>query len=178
MTGDHVRRLGAAAVGATLLVALLGACGGKERNYQIPKSLCGVPVLDEHIVEDVLPGGDEIDPRPASTGDIPQHLYCDIHIDNKVQIGIEGTWRPAGFTAKDSAVDHLQYGAPSTDHGRYVYWEDGATTAFPCANTKQKSGAFSVYVNAPRADGDMGEKMRRFVASYAQAWKTRLPCGS
>ncbi|GHH88015.1 hypothetical protein GCM10018793_66010 [Streptomyces sulfonofaciens] len=159
------------------LVALLtlSGCSSNDRNYQVPSALCKVPVKASTL-RDILPPGNKLTVAKSSAGVVPDSLFCSVDIDGRVELSMEGRWQKADLTAQQAAEQQLVFNAHPEQGGRYAVWNDGATTIIDCKNARQKAEHFSIAAQVENPDGDVGDKMVRFLASYAEGYKKTLPC--
>ncbi|MFB7917701.1 hypothetical protein [Streptomyces sp. NPDC056061] len=165
------------AIFAAVALLAVGGCSGDEKSYSVPEVLCGVPVRRD-MLKDLLPDGARLKIEESHTYDVPEYRFCDVVIDGKVELSSEGVWRKAGFTAEDTAKAALVFNTEPRQGGKFQVWKSGATTAFECRNARQKAGAFSLEVRVVRPEGNMADKVERYLASYAEEYRKILPCES
>lgn len=168
----------ALALGLVPLLLALAACGGDERDYTVPTSLCGTPV-DSGLLEPLLPVGKEIGQEKGFSGQEGPKQMCTVRVDGKAWLVTHGEWREGGYTALDAVRDRRGRGGEhAVDGGKIAYWDQGAATVVPCRSEKWKAQTFSVVVESVYRDGRKGDSdaLKAFVESYGKAVAERLPC--
>lgn len=98
----------------TLSTIFLAGCSGEEKNYAVPDELCGAQVKSE-LIKSLLPSGDEIRVVDEESKSTSPHHFCEVLVDDKVELSTEGVWQPAGTTAKEAAEKSLVFNTHSTE---------------------------------------------------------------
>ncbi|MFF5564236.1 hypothetical protein ACFY7Z_04315 [Streptomyces sp. NPDC012623] len=162
------------------LGATLSGCGGEEREYAVPKTLCDVPV-DSSLLAPLLPPGKKVRVNIGhySSG-VPQE-NCEVLIDGEVWLTIYGRWEKAGVTALEATYRNRGRGLEhSSDNGKFVSWDRGAATVVACPSAKWKTEDFSIVASAVhRTEFEANEKaIKEFLVSYSEAFAAKPSCKS
>ncbi|MFI2645968.1 hypothetical protein [Streptomyces sp. NPDC018610] len=162
-------------LGALVGLMLSGCSAGEKTNYTVPLDLCGANVASR-LTSALLPAGDRLQVKQSQSGGPSPRQFCDVLVDGDIELAVEGVWRPSGTTAKQAASKELTFETRSTDDGRFALSDDKAFTVVDCANTEYKAEKFSFEVTVSHPDGDVGERMQRFLAAFAESYAKKLPC--
>ncbi|MFC7638448.1 hypothetical protein ACFQWA_21385 [Streptomyces thermogriseus] len=157
------------------IVLALSSCSGEKKNYAVPDELCGAQVKPE-LTEALLPGGDKIKVLNEKSNSSPPYHYCMVYVDGKAELSVEGVWHPTGTTAKQAAEDSLVFNTRPIKGGRFEVVEGTMVTVVDCKNPEYDAGRFSFELEVTNPDGDISEKMQRFLAAFSESYRKTLPC--
>ncbi|MGW4980635.1 hypothetical protein [Streptomyces mirabilis] len=160
---------------AVLAILSLTGCSGEEKNYAVPDELCGAQVKPE-LTRALLPSGDKIRVLKEASNTASPHQFCTVSVDNKVQLRTEGAWQATGTTAKKAAEKSLVFNTRSTEDGRFAIGRGAAVTVVDCKNSKYKAERFSFKIVVNHPEGDIDDKMQRFLAAFSESYSKTLPC--
>ncbi|MFE0739309.1 hypothetical protein, partial [Streptomyces sp. NPDC058855] len=141
--------------------------GSEEKNYTVPKSLCGVP-SDRELLDPFLPGGDSITVKSSSlNGGTKQ---CDVMIDGDVAVREIQTWWSDGESTATVAkgYDKTDDGQ-LTDDGQYLYAGTGGVgrTAASCKSAKHPDQDLYGVIQIFTPDREDSDAMKDLIISYA-----------
>ncbi|MFJ1644475.1 hypothetical protein [Streptomyces sp. NPDC088258] len=174
-----MKRPALAALTLALSVTISG-CGGEEREYAVPKTLCGVPV-DSGLLEPLLPPGKEVFVKVADYAAGVARQDCVVYVDGDVWLTMYGRWEKAGVTARDAMHYHRGNGGDhSSANGKIISWYRGAATVVACPSAKWKTEDFSIVASAVhRTEFEANEKaIKEFLVSYSEAFAAKPSCKS
>ncbi|MEW2219135.1 hypothetical protein AB0939_07430 [Streptomyces sp. NPDC006990] len=179
-----------AALGISFLLALVSGCGGPEREYRVPRSLCGTQVAPASV-EPFLPGGKEISENDWTRTEKIGTSSCTLSVDGEWEFKIEGVWA----LRKDLEARGYGINYPTRIRGgKYIVGERAAATHFSCFNPKARLGTptppgekhktvpadtYVIEVDARSQPEDREESkkaMERFIVPFAKELKKQLPC--
>ncbi|MFF7332968.1 hypothetical protein [Streptomyces sp. NPDC008150] len=162
---------------ATTLVALLplAACSGEGKDYTVPQSLCGARV-DADVTKKLLPSGDTVHVLKGRSKTASPRQYCQIEVDDVIDLTVEGVWRAAGTTAQDVAAKEGKGNAEPAEGGKYAVGSLSAFTVVNCEKKKYGAGEFSFEVRLTHSLGDRGADMVAFLKQYAPSYRAALGC--
>jgi hypothetical protein len=157
----------------TALAAIFGCSEGQERDYAVPRSLCGIPVEVADLAP-FLPSGKSI---TFSASDKSGIKRCKVVVDEKVVLSTLQVWLEEGRTTKYLAsglsfetVDH------SADNGRFWY---GGNEAYGktrnCVDVKYKQELYTGF-QAGGSEHEDSDAMKRIILSYTREVERSAEC--
>ena len=176
------------------------ACGDEapEREYSLPRKLCGVPVKTKLLVP-FLPGGKKTSQKERMEADDVEGLSCDLRVDGRTAVSVNSAWNTKEASpsdADDAAL--IEHPSPkkhlrALQDGSYITGDRVSAAAVPCLNPKArmslpakngkprtgpaKSFTFSVEVfKGPEDDKESHKAMARFMGPFSEALVKTLPC--
>lgn len=187
MTSKRMRGL---AVVALCIGSLAVTSCGKEREYAVPRDLCGVKVSPE-LVEPFLPAGDSVSQNDGLDPPEVAGIWCAVSVDGREELKVTGDWvLKSNLDTRISGISH-----PSRIRGgKYVVGKRGATTALPCRNPKaridvparegekQHTVPADTYVievrsyHEPEGVEESKKAMARFIVAFTESLKKSQPC--
>ncbi|MFE9839272.1 hypothetical protein ACFYP4_29665 [Streptomyces sp. NPDC005551] len=167
----------AATSAALATIGLLVGCSGAEENkeYDVPKALCGVSV-DQNLVSTFLPPGKKITVREKNP--VPSRKRCQVNIDGEVALMVSQEWWEKRDSIAVVADAHPQLeSAESTDDGLYFYSGTGGVGKVKSCVSPEHPGHV-LYTAAQVYDSDRQGKaaMKKFIASYTKAVRASDVC--
>ncbi|MFB7756845.1 hypothetical protein ACFC18_45825 [Streptomyces sp. NPDC056121] len=164
------------AVFATVAIAVAGCSGGKEKEYTLPSSLCGVPTGKEDW-SSFLPAGKKVAVRKV----IPNGgtNRCQVLVDGKVALVASRIWAAQRDSVAQMANSNVNTDDGTLTHdGRYMYSHTGAVGRVEnCADpTHPEQALFSVIqVFASDVEGD-ASAMKQLITAYTKAVGSTSDC--
>ncbi|WP_369201712.1 hypothetical protein [Streptomyces sp. PU-14G] len=174
---------------ASLIMVVVPACGGSDREYRVPDNLCGISVKPD-TVKPFLPGGKELHENDHLQWKKKSGGSCRLSVDGEEELHVDGSWAVRS-TLKARGYD--------TDHGtrllggRYYLGPRRASAYFPCFNPEARLGAppkdgkprtvpADTYIvevesrHVPEDGAESKKAMKRFIVPFAEAVKEQAPC--
>jgi hypothetical protein len=169
-------RIRASVIFVYTLVALAAVSGfGKiqEREYVVPRSLCGTTVTAGDLAP-FLPAGHSIGVGRSDRFDMKQ---CEVIVDGLLIVTIMQVWLEGGWTVKRfvsglsfETIDH------SADDGRFWYGVNEAYgKARNCVDVKHKQELCTAF-QAGGAEHENSDAMRRIILSYTREVERSAEC--
>lgn len=173
-TTSRKSSLVSAAALTTLAFVIMG-CGGEEneREYAIPRTLCGTAV-DSDALAPFLPSGKKVTVRDKSS---PGSKVCQVIVDNKLIVTTSQMWLEEGrTTAYVAARQSFDTPDHSAEAGRFRYsgYEAFGKTR-GCVDTKYKQELYTIM----RAEGSKhrdADAMKRLIISYTKEVEKSAGC--
>jgi hypothetical protein len=163
-------------ISAAALASLsLAGCGGdeKERDYAIPRTLCGTAV-DRDALTPFLPSGHKITVRDKS---YPGAKGCQVIVDNKLIFTTNQQWLEEGattaFIAARQSLETLNHSAHSGRFRYSGYEAFGKTRG--CIDVKHKQELYTIMQASGSIHRD-AEAMKRLIISYTKEVEKSAEC--
>ncbi|MEU0007367.1 hypothetical protein ABZ079_24575 [Streptomyces sp. NPDC006314] len=164
-----------------LAAVVLGAAagcssGGQEREFAIPKNLCGVAVPSGPLARILPPTGKSLDQRKG-TPSAQAVTGCEVTVDGDVVLTVEGERIKSGRSAWIIAsYDHRIGHVKSGDGGAIAYVGRAAVSVVPCPREGDRQEAVSTYIRTLKPWRQDESAMRQLIRGYTASLKTLQPC--
>ncbi|MFI8370746.1 hypothetical protein [Streptomyces sp. NPDC085466] len=89
------------------------ACGGTEKEYAVPETLCGVPVTQEAL-DPLLPDGSELMEQPQGTS--ASKNSCKLFVDKQFALFVT-VWQVTDYPDPLDSKEHVALDNPSVIEG-------------------------------------------------------------
>lgn len=169
------RRLTASVVALAAAGAFTGCSGpDKEKEYNAPESLCGIP-LDPSIVTELLPPGKTISVQ--ANNPVPGLERCHVDVDKKLVFRVSQEWWEEGDTVVDVAKGIPQVkSAELTDDNDSLLTGTGAVRRARCISPEHPGRTLFITAQV-HADGvDDSAAMQELITEYTQAVEDSATC--
>ncbi|MCQ4210992.1 DUF3659 domain-containing protein [Streptomyces longispororuber] len=146
-----------------------------ERNYAIPKDLCGISI-DSTLLTPFLPEGKSIVIREEDP--VPSQKNCQVNVDGKVAFIASQEWWEDGDTLAQVAEGNPKLdGAEISEDGRLIYSETGAVSSVdPCTSPDHPKYKLFTSIKAYADGRGSPDAMKRLVSAYTKAVKQSDTC--
>ncbi|MGA5424188.1 hypothetical protein [Streptomyces lavendulocolor] len=154
-----------------IVLAAVSGCNTteQEREFEIPKALCGMAIDPGHL-EVVLPS----DGKTLSTrsSDLVGYDRCVVTVDGVAVLSATREWLRANTTVTSVAssvrgvkIDHV------SEDRRYAWGAQGAVSQVSCPKPKEKHQDMQLWVKIFTANGGRPDedRMRALVLDYTRA---------
>ncbi|MDG9701758.1 hypothetical protein [Streptomyces sp. DH37] len=147
----------------------MSACAEeREREYEIPGSLCGTAVQTEAL-EPLMPPGKEVSTQTSSG--VEGLTRCRVSVDGRQVLSVGVDWQKEGRSPSDVAsfLAGVEPGDKETEDGRYLYSDEGAVGEVVCPEPRRPGRKLFVTARADQDEAPGETAMKEFIAAYAQA---------
>ncbi|MFS4107038.1 hypothetical protein [Streptomyces sp. PD-S100-1] len=161
-----------AALGA-LVVGCSGASAAKE--YEVPKSLCGVSV-DPKVLGRLLPPGKKIDLREKNP--VPSRKRCQVDVDGEIALMASQEWWEDTDSLVDVADAHPRLDtAKPTDSHLYLSSGTGAVGRVKnCASPDHAEHTLYAVIEVYAKDVDDAAAVKKLITAYTAAVEGEKNC--
>ncbi|MFC9915155.1 hypothetical protein [Streptomyces sp. NPDC127197] len=162
-----------------MLVAggLLVGCSGstEKKEYDIPKSLCGISV-ERDLISVFLPSGKEIDVQEKNP--VPSRKRCQVNVDGKLVLIASQEWWPREKQISEVADAHPQLkSAELPEDGTYIYSSTGAMGQVKsCANQDHPEHTLYTAMQVYASDQAEDSAMKELIMAYTKAVENSDEC--
>ncbi|MEU9579978.1 hypothetical protein [Streptomyces chilikensis] len=168
-----------AVIGASVvMVTGLTGCGGKEREYAVPKSLCGIAVPADELTP-FLPVGKKIEVKERDSKDeLSWKTGCLVFVDGKDVLATTVEWNePDTRTGDFAAGVSLERPDHRTDDGRFLWSDREGFGRTGCTAPDDGDRLFTA-VRAYGSEHRDADAMKRVIQAYTKAVEKSDACGS
>ncbi|MEU1316565.1 hypothetical protein [Streptomyces tibetensis] len=161
--------------GIAVLVTVLSGCGGaeSERDYAIPKDLCGVAV-DPDELGPFLPSGKEITVRDKSGGGT---TVCEVVVGDELALRATQAWVKEGkTTAYFASSQTLTTPEESAEGHRFRYSGNEAFGKTKGCVDEQHGQELYTAVQAQGSDHKDADAMKRLITAYTSEVEDSAKC--
>lgn len=155
------------------LTAVSGCGEGREREYAVPRSLCGTPVVASDLAR-FLPPGKEISVSGSDRSDMKR---CEVFVDDVLIVTTMQVWLEEGWTTRRLAsglsFEEINH---SAEGGRFWY---GGNEAYgktrSCVDVKHKQKLYTAF-QAGGSDYEDADAMNRIILAYTREVERSAEC--
>ncbi|NYV74308.1 hypothetical protein [Streptomyces sp. UH6] len=168
-----------AVIGACVVMATgLTACGGAEREYAVPKSLCGIAVPADELAP-FLPAGKEIEVKERDSDDeLSWKTGCLVLVDGKDVLATTVEWNEPDTRTGDFAGGvSLERPDHSTDDGHFLWSGREGFGRTGCTAPDDGDRLFTA-VRAYGSEHEDADAMKRVIHAYTKAVEKSDLCRS
>ncbi|WP_112469551.1 hypothetical protein [Streptomyces triticisoli] len=161
----------------TALGALVVGCSraSEVKEYDVPKSLCGVSVAPELLAR-LLPSGQEVDVQEKNP--VPSRKRCQVDVDGKIALMASQEWWGKTDSLIDVANAHPKLdSAQPTDS--YVYLSSGTGAVGRvknCASPDHTEHTLYAVIEVYAKDVNDAAAMKKLITDYTEVVETGETC--
>ncbi|MER5480070.1 hypothetical protein ABT026_24325 [Streptomyces sp. NPDC002734] len=168
-----------AVIGASVVMAVgLTGCGGGEREYAVPKSLCGVEVPADELAP-FLPAGKKIEVKERdATDELSWKTGCMVFVDGKDVLATTVEWNEPDTRTGDFAGGvTLKHPDHSTGDGHFLWSDREGFGRTGCTAPDDGDRLFTA-VRAYGSEHRDADAMKRIIDAFTKAVEKSDACES
>ncbi|MFF3207300.1 hypothetical protein [Streptomyces sp. NPDC002962] len=145
--------------------ALSGCSSSEERDYALPRSLCGVSV-DPDLLAPFLPPGEEVSTRQTTPNDGTKR--CNVSVDGELALVAGRLWWEKTGSVVDVAAVHAQVNKGKVITGEeFLHSGTGAVGKVDgCTDTAHPDQALFTVVQVFASGRESSSTMKRLITEY------------
>ncbi|MFC4612287.1 hypothetical protein ACFO9E_31725 [Streptomyces maoxianensis] len=163
------------AAATAIAVAAAGCSDAPEREYTVPKSLCGITVPEESL-SPLLPPGKNVTSEEDTP--VPDAITtCKLTVDGDQVLSVERERREAGASARDIAVNQVSVQQPKSAANRAIAYADwAAVSVISCREEGNAEEDISTVIKVLKPGKPDESAMKDLITEYTSALKTQDAC--
>lgn len=168
------RRIAEVSLLVTAFGTLVGCSGSEEKEYDVPKALCGVTV-DPVLVSELLPAGKTIEVQEKDP--VPSRNNCQVNVDGHAALILSQEWWEEGDRISDVARSVPQLESAKLTEDDFIHSGTGAAMrAESCISQDHPDHTLFTTLEV-HADGvDDADATKKLITAYTQAVEDSDAC--
>ncbi|MDQ0940335.1 hypothetical protein [Streptomyces sp. V1I1] len=155
--------------------ALTACSDSEEREYAVPRSLCGAKVSAD-LLSPFLPPGSKI--SVTDTEPFEGTKRCNISVDDELAVVASREWWKQGERITKVALAHANMKLDKSENsGNYLYSGNGAIGRTEgCSDPAFKGQSMFTAIQVHASDLDDAKSMKGLIADYTESVKKSAEC--